>query len=125
MPRKNRPEFSIGEELLGKIIGNDIELYLDLEGPYPPMLRRPPYPESLETRNKIEKHVNKNLDMDFIRQIGQNEIVEITTPVNITWHDGKSRLCGDFRDLCNYTKADMYPIPSIPPALEKLAKPNT
>ncbi|MBW0550516.1 hypothetical protein O181_090231, partial [Austropuccinia psidii MF-1] len=44
MLRKNRPAFSIGEEPLGKITGHDIELYLDVERPYPPMLRRPPYP---------------------------------------------------------------------------------
>ncbi|MBW0471491.1 hypothetical protein O181_011206 [Austropuccinia psidii MF-1] len=44
------------------------------------MLRTPPYPESLETRKEIEKHINKLLDMDVIRKIGNNEIVEITTP---------------------------------------------
>ncbi|MBW0481847.1 hypothetical protein O181_021562 [Austropuccinia psidii MF-1] len=60
--------------------------------------------------------------MDVIRKIGHNEIVEITTPVLITWHDGKSRLCGYFRALNNYTKADRYPIPRIPHALDKLAK---
>ncbi|MBW0460796.1 hypothetical protein O181_000511 [Austropuccinia psidii MF-1] len=47
MLRKNRQEFSIGEEPLAKIRGLDIELYLDVERPYPPMQRRPPYPESL------------------------------------------------------------------------------
>ncbi|MBW0526188.1 hypothetical protein O181_065903 [Austropuccinia psidii MF-1] len=50
MLRKNRPDFAIGEEALGKIRDNDRELYLDAERPYPPMLRRPPYRESLETR---------------------------------------------------------------------------
>ena len=58
--RENRPEFAIGEEPLGKIRGHDIELYLDVEIPYPPMLRRPPYPESLETRKEIE-----NTSMNF------------------------------------------------------------
>ncbi|MBW0467805.1 hypothetical protein O181_007520 [Austropuccinia psidii MF-1] len=122
MLRKNRPAFAIGEEQLGKIRGHDIELYLDLERPYPPMLSRPPYPASLETRKEIEKHVNELLEMDFIRKIGHNEIVGITTSVLITWHDGKSRLCGDFRALNNYTKADRYPIPRIPHALDKLEK---
>ncbi|MBW0477160.1 hypothetical protein O181_016875 [Austropuccinia psidii MF-1] len=56
------------------------------------MLRGPPYPESLETRKKIEKHINELLEMDVIKKIGQNEIVEITTPVLITWHDGKCML---------------------------------
>ncbi|MBW0466554.1 hypothetical protein O181_006269 [Austropuccinia psidii MF-1] len=86
------------------------------------MLRRPPYPASLETRKEIEKHINELLDLDVIRKIVHNEIVETTTPFLITWHDGKSRLCGDFRALNNYTKADRYPIPRIPHALDKLEK---
>ncbi|MBW0555660.1 hypothetical protein O181_095375 [Austropuccinia psidii MF-1] len=60
--------------------------------------------------------------MDVIKMIGHNEIVEITTPVIPTWHDGKSRLCGDFRALNNYKKADRYPIPMIAHALDELAK---
>ncbi|MBW0562497.1 hypothetical protein O181_102212 [Austropuccinia psidii MF-1] len=84
------------------------------------MLRRPPYPASLETRKEIEKHINELLDMDVIKNIGHNEIVEITTPVLNTWHEGNSRLCGDLRALNNYTKADRYPIPSICHALHKL-----
>ncbi|MBW0517205.1 hypothetical protein O181_056920 [Austropuccinia psidii MF-1] len=118
MLRKNRPEFSIGEEPLGRIRGHDIELYLEVERPYQPILRRPPYPGSLETRKDIEKHINELLEMDVIRKIGNNEIVEITTPVLITWHDGNSRLCGDFRALNNYKKAERYPIPRIPHALD-------
>ncbi|MBW0551803.1 hypothetical protein O181_091518 [Austropuccinia psidii MF-1] len=86
------------------------------------MLRRPPYPAYLETKNEIEKHINELLNMDVIRNIGHNEIVEITTAVLITWNDGKYRLCGEFRALNNYTKADRYPIPRIPHALDKLAK---
>ncbi|MBW0482533.1 hypothetical protein O181_022248 [Austropuccinia psidii MF-1] len=66
MLRKNRPAFSIGEEPLGKIRGHDIELYLDVERPYPPMLRRPPYPATLETRKEIEENINELLDMDVI-----------------------------------------------------------
>ncbi|MBW0586371.1 hypothetical protein O181_126086 [Austropuccinia psidii MF-1] len=84
MLRKNRPSFAIGEKPLGKIKGHDIELYLDVERPYPPVIRRPPYPASLETRQEIEKHINELLDMDVIRKIGHNEIVEMTTPVLIT-----------------------------------------
>ncbi|MBW0465683.1 hypothetical protein O181_005398 [Austropuccinia psidii MF-1] len=60
--------------------------------------------------------------MDFVRKIGHNEIVEITTPVLITWDYCKSRLCGYFRALNNYTKADSYPIPRIPQALDQLEK---
>ncbi|MBW0479488.1 hypothetical protein O181_019203 [Austropuccinia psidii MF-1] len=86
------------------------------------MLRRPPYPESLETRKETLKHINELLEMDVIRKIGHNEIVEITTPVLITWNNGKSGLHGDFRALNSYTNADRYPIPRIPHGLDKLAK---
>ncbi|MBW0475172.1 hypothetical protein O181_014887 [Austropuccinia psidii MF-1] len=75
MVRKNRPAFAIDEEPLGKIRGHDIELYLDVEIPYPPMLRRPPYPESLESRKESEKHINELLEMDVIRKIRHKEIV--------------------------------------------------
>ncbi|MBW0569688.1 hypothetical protein O181_109403 [Austropuccinia psidii MF-1] len=120
--RKYRPAFAIGEEPLGEIRGHDIEIYLDVKRPYTPMLRRPPYPASLETRKRIEKHINALLDMDVIRKIGNNEIVEITTPVFITLNDGKSRLCGDLRALNNYSKADRYPIERISHSLGKLEK---
>ncbi|MBW0543142.1 hypothetical protein O181_082857 [Austropuccinia psidii MF-1] len=50
MLRKNRPAFSIGQDLWGKIRGHNMELYLDVERTYLSMLRRPPHPESLETR---------------------------------------------------------------------------
>ncbi|MBW0474379.1 hypothetical protein O181_014094 [Austropuccinia psidii MF-1] len=122
MLRKNRPALAICEEPLGKIKGHVIELYLDVERLYPPMLRRPLYPESLETMKEIGKHINEILEIHVIRKIGNNKIVEITTPVLITWNDGKSRLCGDFRGLNSYTKADRYPIPRIPHSLGKLAK---
>ncbi|MBW0499055.1 hypothetical protein O181_038770 [Austropuccinia psidii MF-1] len=85
-------------------------------------MRRPPYPASLEMRKEIEKHINELLEMDVVRKMGHNEIVEITTTVPITWNDAKSRLGGDFRALNNYTKADRYPKPRIPHALDKLAK---
>ncbi|MBW0544642.1 hypothetical protein O181_084357 [Austropuccinia psidii MF-1] len=107
---------------LSKIGGHDIELYLVLERPYPPMLKRPPYPESLETGKEIGKDINELVNMDVIRNIGHNEIVKITTPVLITWHDGKCRLCEDFIALNNYTKAYRYPIPRTHHALDKLSK---
>ncbi|MBW0485602.1 hypothetical protein O181_025317 [Austropuccinia psidii MF-1] len=103
---KHREAFELGGEPLGKIKGHDIKLCLDLERPYPPMLRRPPYPASLETRKEIEKHINELLEMGVKRNIGHNEIVEVTTPVLIAWKYGKYRMCGDFRALRNYTKEE-------------------
>ncbi|MBW0557351.1 hypothetical protein O181_097066 [Austropuccinia psidii MF-1] len=73
MLRKNRPAFAMGEEPLGKIRGRDIELYLDVERHYPPILRRPPYPASVENRKKIEKHIIELLEMDVIRRSGHKK----------------------------------------------------
>ncbi|MBW0508347.1 hypothetical protein O181_048062 [Austropuccinia psidii MF-1] len=120
--RKNRPAFSVGEEPLGKIIGNDRELYLDVKSCYQAMLGIPPYPESQESRKEIGKHINELLEIDVISRIGHNEIVEVTTPDLITWNDGRSGLFGDFRALNNYIKGDRYPIQRIPHTLDKLEK---
>ncbi|MBW0502364.1 hypothetical protein O181_042079 [Austropuccinia psidii MF-1] len=95
--RKNGRAFSIGEKPLGKIRGHDIEIYLNVERPYPPILRRPSYPENLETRREIEKHLNEIIDINVVRKIGQDKKVKITTPVLITWHDDKSRMWGGFQ----------------------------
>ncbi|MBW0488707.1 hypothetical protein O181_028422, partial [Austropuccinia psidii MF-1] len=59
MLRKNRPEFAISEEPFRKIRGHDMKLYLDVGRPHQPMLRRPPYPEFLETGKEIEKHIDE------------------------------------------------------------------
>ncbi|MBW0519849.1 hypothetical protein O181_059564 [Austropuccinia psidii MF-1] len=104
--RKNKIAFAIGGECLGNVRGHNIGLHLDVERPYSPILRRPPYQEILETRKEVEKRYNEQLDMYVIRNIGCNEIVEVTTPVLINWHDGKSRFFGDFGELKYYTKAD-------------------
>ncbi|MBW0472965.1 hypothetical protein O181_012680 [Austropuccinia psidii MF-1] len=69
---QNRPESAIAEKPLGKIRGHDIELYLDLERPYPPILRRPLYSAGLENSKEIEKQINELLDIDVIRKIGHN-----------------------------------------------------
>ncbi|MBW0467152.1 hypothetical protein O181_006867 [Austropuccinia psidii MF-1] len=105
-----------------KIKGHEIGLFLDVERTYPPILRRFPYPARLETRKEIEKHINELLDMEVIKKIGHNEIVEVATPVLITWNYGKYRLFRDFRAMNNYKKAERYPIPRIPHALDKLDK---
>ncbi|MBW0470079.1 hypothetical protein O181_009794 [Austropuccinia psidii MF-1] len=89
---KNRSPFAIGEETLGNIKGHAIELYLDVERAYLPMLRRPPFPESLEIRKEIETHFDELIDMEVIKKAGHNGIVEATTPVLINWHYEKSRL---------------------------------
>ncbi|MBW0546289.1 hypothetical protein O181_086004 [Austropuccinia psidii MF-1] len=62
------------------------------------------------------------MDLGVLRKVGHNEQVEVTTPVIITWHNGKSRMVGDFRALNTYTIPDRYPIPRIHETLTQLSQ---
>ncbi|MBW0554849.1 hypothetical protein O181_094564 [Austropuccinia psidii MF-1] len=62
------------------------------------------------------------MDLEVLRKVGHDEQVEVTTPVIITWHNGKSRMVGDFRALNTYTIPDRYPIPRIHETLTQLSQ---
>ncbi|MBW0593611.1 hypothetical protein O181_133326 [Austropuccinia psidii MF-1] len=79
---------------------------LNVERPYPPLLRRPAYPASPRAREALESHINELMKLGVLRKVGHNEEVEVTTPVIITWHNDKSRMVGDFRALNRYTIPD-------------------
>ncbi|MBW0539866.1 hypothetical protein O181_079581 [Austropuccinia psidii MF-1] len=53
------------------------------------------------------------MELVVLRKVGHIEQVEFTKPVIIAWHNGKSRMVGDFRALNTYTIPDRYPIPRI------------
>ncbi|MBW0549630.1 hypothetical protein O181_089345 [Austropuccinia psidii MF-1] len=84
---------------------------LNVERPYPPLLRRPDYPASPRAREALESHINELMKLGVLRNVGHNEEVEVTTPVIITWNNDKSRMVGYFRELNTYTIPDRYPIP--------------
>ncbi|MBW0563929.1 hypothetical protein O181_103644 [Austropuccinia psidii MF-1] len=108
-----KEEFASEKEPLGAIIGHEADIILNIERPYPPLLRRPAYPESPKSREALEIHIKELLDFGVIRKVGHNEEVEKTTPVIVAWHNGKYRKVGDFGDLNTYTVPDRYPIPKI------------
>ncbi|MBW0551185.1 hypothetical protein O181_090900 [Austropuccinia psidii MF-1] len=87
--------FASHKKPLGKIIGHEVDIILNIERPYPPLLRRPAYPESPKSREAMETHIKELLDLGVIQNVGHNEEVEITTPVIVAWHNGKSRMVGD------------------------------
>ncbi|MBW0574073.1 hypothetical protein O181_113788 [Austropuccinia psidii MF-1] len=95
---------------------------LNVERPYPPLLRRPAYPASPRAREALENHINELMKLGVLRKVGHNEEVEVTTPVIITWNNDKSRMVGDFRALNTYTIPDRYPIPRIHETLTQLSK---
>ncbi|KAI7951629.1 hypothetical protein MJO28_007313 [Puccinia striiformis f. sp. tritici] len=119
---ESKEAFCTTEEPIGNITGHDMKLELTVSSPYPPILRRPPYPSSPKSREALTTHIQELLDLKVIRKVGHNEQVDITTPVIIAWHNDKSRMVGDFRCLNNYTKADYYPIPRIDHSLHNLSK---
>ncbi|MBW0573759.1 hypothetical protein O181_113474 [Austropuccinia psidii MF-1] len=118
----HRGAFASDKEPLGAIIGHEVDIILNIERPYPPLLRRPAYPASPKSREALEIHIKELLDLGVIRKVGHNEEVEITTPVIVAWHNGKSRMVGDFRALNTYTVPDRYPIPKIQIALTQITQ---
>jgi hypothetical protein len=119
---KYQDAFASDTEPLGAVIGHEVDITLNIDRPYPPLLRRPAYPASPRARVELEKHINELIRLNVLRKIGHNEEVEITTPVIIAWHNDKSRMVGDFRALNNYTVPDRYPIPRIAETLTNIAK---
>ncbi|MBW0528165.1 hypothetical protein O181_067880 [Austropuccinia psidii MF-1] len=110
------------KEPLGAIIGHEAAMILNIERPYPPLLRRPAYPASPKSREHLEIHIKELSDLGVIQKVGHDEEVEITTPVIVAWHNGKSRMVKDFRALSTYTVPDRYPIPKIHIALTQISQ---
>ncbi|MBW0545003.1 hypothetical protein O181_084718 [Austropuccinia psidii MF-1] len=110
------------KEPLGAIVGHEVDIILNIERPYPPLLRRPAYPESPQSREALEIHIEEALYLVVIRKVGHNEEVEITTPVIVAWNNGKSRMVGDFRAPTTYTVPHRYLIPKIQISLTKISQ---
>ncbi|MBW0560658.1 hypothetical protein O181_100373 [Austropuccinia psidii MF-1] len=110
------------KEPLGAKMGHEVDIILVVEKPYPPLLRSPSYPASTRAREALEIHIHELMDLGVLRKVGHNEQVEVTTPVIITWHNGKLRMAGEFRALNTYTIQDRYPIPRIHATLTQLSQ---
>ncbi|MBW0503163.1 hypothetical protein O181_042878 [Austropuccinia psidii MF-1] len=95
---------------------------LNVEEPYPPLSRITAYPASPRAREALESNIKELIKLGVLRTVGHNEEVEVTMPVIITWHNDKSRMVGDFRELDTYTIPDRYPFPIIHETLNKLSK---
>ncbi|MBW0568948.1 hypothetical protein O181_108663 [Austropuccinia psidii MF-1] len=62
------------------------------------------------------------MDLGVLRKLGHNEQVEVTKPVIITSHNGKSRMVGVLRDVNTYTIPDRYPINGIHETLTQFSQ---
>ncbi|MBW0515439.1 hypothetical protein O181_055154 [Austropuccinia psidii MF-1] len=114
--------FASDKEPLGAIGGHEADIILNIERHYLPLLRSPAYPASPKSREALEIYIKELLDLGVIGKVGHNEEVEITTPVIVVWHNGKSRMTGDLRALNTYTVPDRYPIPKIQIALTQISQ---
>ncbi|MBW0591290.1 hypothetical protein O181_131005 [Austropuccinia psidii MF-1] len=110
---KYKNSFETDKEPLGAIIGHEVDIILNVGRPYPPLLRRPAYTSSPRASKALEVHIKELIILGVLKKVGHNEQVEATTPVIITWHNGKSRMVGDVRALSTYTIPHRYPIPRI------------
>ncbi|MBW0503946.1 hypothetical protein O181_043661 [Austropuccinia psidii MF-1] len=119
---KYKNAFTTDKEPLGSIIGHEVDIILNVEKPHPPFLRRPAFPASPRARESIEVHIKELMDLGVLRKVGHDEQLEVTTPVIITWHNGKSRMVQEFRALNTYTIPNRYPIPRIHDTLAQLSQ---
>ncbi|MBW0542811.1 hypothetical protein O181_082526 [Austropuccinia psidii MF-1] len=81
--------FATDKEPLGAIIGHEVNIILNAGKPYPPLSRRPAYPASPRAREALEAHIKESIGLGVLRKVGHNEQVEVTTPIIITWNNGK------------------------------------
>ncbi|MBW0464357.1 hypothetical protein O181_004072 [Austropuccinia psidii MF-1] len=103
--------FASDNEPLGTIKGHEVDITLNIDRPYPPVLRKPDFPECPRAREALEKHIKDSIQLGVLRKVGHNEELEFETPVIISLNNDKSRVFGDLRVLNTHTAQDRYPIP--------------
>ncbi|MBW0562537.1 hypothetical protein O181_102252 [Austropuccinia psidii MF-1] len=114
--------FASDNERLGAIKGHEVDITLNIDRPYPPILRRTAYPASPRAREALEKHIQKLIQLGVLRKVGHSEEADVITPVIIAWNHDKSRMVGYFGALNTYTVPDKYPIPRIQETLTQWSK---
>ncbi|MBW0557179.1 hypothetical protein O181_096894 [Austropuccinia psidii MF-1] len=112
--------FASDNKPLGAIKVHEVDITLNIDRPYPPVLRRPAYPANPRAREALEKNIQELIQLGVLRKVSHNEEVEVTTPVIIACHNDKSGMVGDFRAFNTYTVPDRYPIPGIQETLTQV-----
>ncbi|MBW0561926.1 hypothetical protein O181_101641, partial [Austropuccinia psidii MF-1] len=67
-----REAFASDNEPLGAIKGHEVEIMLNVERPYPPLLRRPAYPAGPRAREALESHIDELVKLGVLRKVGHN-----------------------------------------------------
>ncbi|MBW0538157.1 hypothetical protein O181_077872, partial [Austropuccinia psidii MF-1] len=79
-----RQAFASDNEALEAIKGHEVNIMLNLERIYTPILRRPVYPASPRARERLEIHIDELMKLNVLRKLGNNEEGEVKTTVIIT-----------------------------------------
>ncbi|MBW0583947.1 hypothetical protein O181_123662 [Austropuccinia psidii MF-1] len=53
----HKEAFASDKQPLGATIGHEVDIILNIDRPYPPLLRRPAYSESPKLRESLEIHI--------------------------------------------------------------------
>ncbi|MBW0567982.1 hypothetical protein O181_107697 [Austropuccinia psidii MF-1] len=59
----------------GTIKGHEVDITFNIDGPYPPVLRRPAYSASPRAGEALEKHIQELIQLGVLRKVGHNEEV--------------------------------------------------
>ncbi|MBW0500495.1 hypothetical protein O181_040210 [Austropuccinia psidii MF-1] len=65
--------FESDKEPLGELVGHEVDIIINIERPYPPLLRRPAYPASPKSREALKLHIKELLELGEIRKVGYNK----------------------------------------------------
>ncbi|MBW0582059.1 hypothetical protein O181_121774 [Austropuccinia psidii MF-1] len=76
-----RKDFASDNDPLGEIRGHEVELFLNLERPYNPLMKGQVYPAIPRATEALETHINELMRLGGLRKAGHYEGVEVTTPV--------------------------------------------
>ncbi|MBW0592448.1 hypothetical protein O181_132163 [Austropuccinia psidii MF-1] len=58
--------FASDNEPLGTIKGNEVDVTLNIDRPYSPVLRIPAYPASPRAREALEKHIQELIQLVYL-----------------------------------------------------------
>ncbi|MBW0487877.1 hypothetical protein O181_027592 [Austropuccinia psidii MF-1] len=67
-----REAFASDNEPLWAIKGQEVDLMLTVERPYPPLLGRTTYPASPKAREAVETHIKELMKPGVLRKAGHN-----------------------------------------------------
>ncbi|MBW0579163.1 hypothetical protein O181_118878 [Austropuccinia psidii MF-1] len=118
----HKEAFATDKEPLVGMIGHELNIILSIKTSYPTLLRRPAYPASPRSIEALKFHIKECFYLGVIRNVSHNQEGEITTQVIVAWHNGKSRMVGNFRALKTYTVPDSYPIAKIQISLTQISQ---